>query len=238
MKDIVDNLFLCDTSESNLTQAVVPEGSIRVERVQLDDELLPFRENTADIIYSSLGLHWINNLPAALFRILQTLKGDGVFIGSMFGGETLYELRCSLQLAETEREGGFSPHVSPFAQPQDIGSLLHGVGFNMITIDSDEICVNYPSIFELMFDLQGMGESNASWNRRNHLSRDTIAAASAIYKQMYGNTGDGSIRATFQVFSFIGWKPHESQPLPEKRGSATFSLKDIKDLDKITTKKG
>ena len=29
----------------------------------------------------------------------------------MFGGDTLVELRVSLQLAELEREGGFSPHV-------------------------------------------------------------------------------------------------------------------------------
>ena len=237
LKDTIDNLILCDTSIKNLEEAVLPEGSIRVSKVLLDDEHLPIREGVADIVMSSLGLHWINNLPAALLSILVALKKDGVFIGSLFGGETLYELRCSLQLAETEREGGFSPRISPFAQAQDIGSLLHGVGFNMITIDADEICVSYPSIFELMFDLQGMGESNASWNRRNHLSRETMIAASAIYHNMYGNA-DGSIRATFQVFSFIGWKPHESQPKPEKRGSATFSLKDIKDLDKVITTKG
>ena len=34
----------------------------------------------------------------------------------MFGGDTLVELRVALQLAETEREGGFSPHISPFVE--------------------------------------------------------------------------------------------------------------------------
>ena len=33
------------------------------------------------------------------------LKNDGVFVGCMFSGDTLFELRCSLQLAEMEREG-------------------------------------------------------------------------------------------------------------------------------------
>lgn len=232
---MVQNLILCDTSVKNLEQTALPEGSIRVNKVVLDDENLPFRPGFADIMFSSLGLHWINNLPAALHSILCTLKPDGVFIGSMFGGETLYELRCSLQLAETEREGGFSAHVSPFTQAQDIGSLLSGVGFNLITIDSDEICVNYPSMFELMFDLQGMGENNAAWNRREHLSRETLLAASAIYSHMYAND-DASIRATFQVYSFIGWRPHESQPTPIERGSGQFSLKDIGHLDKIIKK--
>ena len=36
---------------------------------------------------------------------MHCLKDDGAFIGAIFGGETLYELRGALQLAETEREG-------------------------------------------------------------------------------------------------------------------------------------
>lgn len=62
------------------------------------------------------------------------LKPDGVFIGAMVGGETLYELRCSLQLAETEREGGFSPRVSPYTAVTDLGNLLGQAGFNMLTV--------------------------------------------------------------------------------------------------------
>lgn len=37
-------------------------------------------------------------------------------------------------------------------------------------------------MFELMEDLKGMGENNASWIRKLHLHRDTMFAASAIYK--------------------------------------------------------
>lgn len=62
------------------------------------------------------------------------LKPDGVFIGAMVGGETLYELRCSLQLAEVEREGGFSAHVSPYTAVTDLGHLLGRAGFNMLTV--------------------------------------------------------------------------------------------------------
>ena len=50
------------------------------------------------------------------FGVARILKPDGVFIGGMFGGETLVELRVALQLAEMEREGGFSPHISPFVE--------------------------------------------------------------------------------------------------------------------------
>nr|XP_054759374.1 arginine-hydroxylase NDUFAF5, mitochondrial-like [Lytechinus pictus] len=143
-------------------------------------------------------------------QIHTALKKDGAFIGAIFGGDTLFELRCSLQLAELEREGGFAPHISPFADMQDIGNLLSRSGYNMLTVDKEELQVNYPSMYELMHDLKGMAENNASWSRKNYLQRDTMAAAAAIYKDMYGNE-DGTIPATFQVLFMIGWKPDQSQ---------------------------
>jgi hypothetical protein len=91
-------------------------------------------------------------------------------IVSMLGNETLFELRCSVQLAEMERRGGQARHVSPFAkvrkynackctiiQHQDIGALMNRAGFAMITLDADELVVHYPHIFALMHDLQVWG---------------------------------------------------------------------------------
>ncbi|KAI1295670.1 Arginine-hydroxylase NDUFAF5, mitochondrial [Halotydeus destructor] len=232
--ETVDNYFLCDTSATCLKTAKDPED-LKAVRLLVDEENLPFKDDFVDIFVSNLVLHWVNNLPGCLAKMMSCLKPDGVLIASMFGGQTLYELRCSLQLAETERKGGFAPHVSPFTEASDIGSLLTRAGYSMITVDSDEIVVSFPSMFELMNDLQGMGESNASWNRGTALNRDVLMAAAAIYKEMYGNE-NGSVPATFQIYNFIGWKPHDSQPKPMDRGSANFSLKDIKDLDKILKK--
>lgn len=104
---------------------------------------------------SCLSLHWVNDLPKAFKQILESLKEDGVFLAAVFGGDTLYELRSALQLAEQERLGGLSPHISPFTEIRDVGSLLTRAGFSMLTIDTDEIVVNYPSVFELMWDLKG-----------------------------------------------------------------------------------
>ena len=69
--------------------------------------------NSQEAIVSCLSLHWVNDLPGVLVQIKEALKPDGVFLGALFGGDTLFELRTSLQLAEVEREGGISPHVSP-----------------------------------------------------------------------------------------------------------------------------
>lgn len=60
-----------------------------------------------------------------------------------------------MQLAELERHGGISPHISPFVEIRDIGSLLTRANFTMLTIDTDEMVIGYPSMFELMWDLKG-----------------------------------------------------------------------------------
>ena len=88
--------------------------------------------------------------------------------------------------------------------------------------DVDEIVVHYPSMFELLHDLRGMGETNCAWTRPLLLRRSVMQAAAAIYHEMYGveegagpqnGTGTGLkvIPATFQLLYFIGWKPHPSQ---------------------------
>uniref|UniRef100_H3BAF0 Arginine-hydroxylase NDUFAF5, mitochondrial n=1 Tax=Latimeria chalumnae TaxID=7897 RepID=H3BAF0_LATCH len=226
-KETVEKLLQVDISEKALK--TLGECEIPTYSIVADEEFLPFKENTFDLVVSSLSLHWVNDLPGAFRQIYHVLKPDGVFIGAMIGGETLYELRCSLQLAELEREGGFAPHMSPYTAVSDVGNLLGQAGFNMLTVDIDEIQVNYPGMFEVMEDLQGMGESNCSWNRKSLLHRDTMLAAAAIYKDMYGND-DGSVAATFQILYMIGWKPHESQAKAAKRGSANMSFSDLEKL--------
>ena len=106
---------------------------VDITRVVGDEEQIPFEPNSFDAVMSNLSLHWVNDLPGVLKQINNVLRSDGAFIGAMFGGDTLYELRCSFQLADLERRGGLSPHISPFTQPPDLSDLLGRAGFNLTT---------------------------------------------------------------------------------------------------------
>jgi len=112
------------------------------------------------------------------------------------------------------------------ADSRTLSSLLTRAGFALTTVDVDEVKVHYPSMFELVEDLRAMGESNAVMNRRPFIHRDTLMAASAIYKELHGEP-DGSIPATFQITYLIGWKPAPNQPKPLERGSGSTNLKDV-----------
>lgn len=225
MADTVRRLHLCDISPTMLQQADGTPG-LDVQRHEMDEERLQFDADSLDLVVSSLSLHWVNDLPGVFAQIKRCLRPDGVFIGALYGGETLFELRSALQLAEVERKGGIAPHVSPFTQIRDIGGLLNRAGYTMLTIDTDEIVVGYPSMFELMADLKGMAENNAAFNRPLHLSRDTMLAAASIYRDLYGRD-DGGVAATFQIIYFVGWKPSAGQTQPLAPGSGTVSLKDL-----------
>lgn len=238
LMDCIENLTMCDMSKEILDQASVPEEGVLVTKLVVNEEELPFQPNSLDLVLSSLSLHWVNDLPGTFKQVINCLKNDGAFLGALFGGDTLYELRSSLQLAESERLGGLSSHISPFTLVSDVGGLLSQAGFTLLTIDTDEIVINYPSMFELIWDLKGMGENNCTWNRCAHLNREVLLSSSAIYKELYGS--DEKIPATFQIIYFLAWKPDISQPKPLERGTATHSLKDIgdiiKDIRKISKK--
>lgn len=246
----VDKIYAVECSPTMLEQCEMPreEENIISKKILFDEDILtsgdvslqrlPFEDESVDIVTSSLAMHWVNNLPGLFKEVRRILRKDGVFIGSMFGGETLFELRCSLQMAELEREGGFGSHISPFVEVQDLGNLLNRTGFTMLTIDSDEIKVNFPSIFELMRDLKGMAENNASWTRKCHIHRDTLLAANAIYQELYGTVSkdDDLIRvlpATFQMYFWIGWKPDPSQPKALHPQKSDVSLQDLYKLDEV-----
>jgi len=182
---------------------------VEVIRKQVDEERLleTIDRNSQDVVVSCLSLHWVNDLPGVLIQIREVLRPDGVFIAAMFGGDTLFELRTSLQLAELEREGGISPRVSPMTDTRDVSNLMGRAGFTLLTVDIDEIQVTYPTIWELVEDLRNMGESNAIQDRRHIIRRDTLLAASSIYSALHANE-DGTIPATFEVIYMVGFLDH------------------------------
>lgn len=225
----VERLITMDVSHDMIKKSMEIESpsSSTLENLYLvgDEEYLPFKERSLDLVVSSLGLHWVNDLPGALTQCRMALKPDGLFLAAMLGGETLRELRIACTVAQLERDGGISPRVSPLVQVQDAGNLLTGAGFSLPTVDVDKYIMRYPTALELIDHLRSMGEGNAVLQRVQTLKKETAIAAAAAYDAMFGDS-DG-ISATFQVIYMAAWSPHSSQPSSKRRGSATVSFEDI-----------
>lgn len=67
--------------EADLSQAMLAgRGG---PRVALDEERLPFAPASLDLVVSTLGLHWTNDVVGALVQIRRALKPDGLFLGAL-----------------------------------------------------------------------------------------------------------------------------------------------------------
>jgi len=225
----IETLLQCDLSPAMAKKA----GGLSFAA---DEEFLPVKDNSLDLVLSNLSLHWVNDLPGAFVQIRQALKQDGFFMATLLGERTLHELRESLMIAETELEGGLSPRVSPYATVQDIGGLLQRAGFTMPVVDIDTITVSYPDMFKLMHDLRGMGETGSVSERRKTFSRRaTLMRAAQHYNDTFvgfGDVGEDRVPATFDIIFITAWSPHPDQPKALKPGTATVNLADILAQDK------
>lgn len=191
-----------------------------------DEEALPFADGAFDLIVSAGTLHAVNDVPGALAQVRRALKPDGLFLGALFGGATLYELRTAWLAAEAEIEGGASPRVAPFAELSDAAGLLQRAGFALPVADLDPIRVTYANPVALMQELRGMAETNIRRDRRRTPTRRaTVFRAAEIYAERFAQP-DGRIPATFELFFLTGWAPAASQPRPLRPGSAEARLAD------------
>lgn len=213
-------------AETTVTHAGLAAMGV-VPHVMVDEELLPFADDSFDAVISILTLQWVNDLPGALAQIRRILKPDGLFMAILPGGETLRELRSVLAQVEAARHGGVSPRVAPFLDVRDGGALLQRAGFALPVADSEIFEVTYDHLFALMNDLRGAGEVNMLRNQVQHFSpRGFFMDAANAYARKHSNE-EGRIRATVEFITLTGWKPASSQQQPARRGSGKISLKEV-----------
>ncbi|TMV94224.1 SAM-dependent methyltransferase [Thioclava sp. BHET1] len=192
----------------------------------LDTDILDLEPGAHDLVVHAMGLHWANDPVGQMVQAAQALKPDGLFLGVMFGGQTLNELRAALAQAEASITGGLSARVLPMGEIRDLGALLGRAGFALPVADTVTRKVTYETPLRLLSDLRAMGETNALTARPRHFSRrDVMAEALRIYSEAY-READGRVRATFEMVWLTGWKPHAGQQKPLRPGSAAHRLAD------------
>jgi SAM-dependent methyltransferase len=191
-----------------------------------DEDVLPFKDASLNLIVSGLALHRVNDLPGALIQIRRALAPDGLFIAALLGSGALSELREALIEAEAEAQGGASPRVAPFGDVRAYGALLQRAGFALPVADAETLTVRYASPGEVMREIRALGGGNVLIARsRKPLARRTLQRAEEIYRARHG-TPDGKVSASFEIVYLSGWGPDEGQQKPLKPGSAAQRLAD------------
>lgn len=233
-----------ETAAQMLGQCAQIEQLIRVEEPShigtadhlAKPELLELADQSADLIFAPLTLHWSSDLPGTLIQIKRVLKPNGLLLASLPGPATLQELRQCLLQAESEISGGAANRIDAFTDIRDAGGLLQRAGFALPVVDREAVTVRYDTVFDLIRDLRAFGATSHLESTENPtLNRDIIARTAQIYAEQFADP-DGRVRATFDIISLSGWAPHESQQKPLRPGSAKARLADALDVDEFKLK--
>ncbi|MEE9271827.1 MAG: methyltransferase domain-containing protein [Robiginitomaculum sp.] len=187
---------------------------------------LPFKNNSFDLVINGLTLHSVNDIPKAMLEAKRVLKPDGLFVGALFGGATLTELRHAFYKAEETIYGAISPRIAPMIDMSLAAKLLQKAGLTMPVVDKDNFTVNYKKLETLFADLRRMGDTNALTARRRVPSTKSLfTELEYVYKKEFSD--NEKYRVRFEILWLTGWASHSSQQKPLKPGSAKTRLSEV-----------
>jgi malonyl-CoA O-methyltransferase len=176
----------------------------RLPAVCADARALPLPDASVDVLFSSLCIQWIADLPALFAEFRRVLRPGGFLALSTFGPDTLHELRAAW--AEVDRR----PHVSHFVDLMRLGDAMMRAGFKDPVLDGEHFTLTYADASALMRDLKAIGATNAEHDRARGLTgKAHFAAVSKAYETF---RHDGVLPATYEVLYAHAWGPPPGAP--------------------------
>lgn len=176
---------------------------------------LPLAADSADLLVSNLMLHW-HPTPHTVFPEWQrVLRRDGLLLFSVFGPDTLKELRAAMLAVESRCV------PMSFVDMHDFGDMMVAAGFATPVMDVETVRLTYASPAELLAEVRGLG-ANPRDDRLGHLisGRRARALLAALEAQ---RGADGRIALSFEVAYGHAWKP-----APRVAGLSTVSLAQLR----------
>lgn len=184
-------------------------------RVAGDGGRLPIADDSVDLLFSNLMLHWHPEPHAVFPEWKRVLKTDGLLMFSCFGPDTLKELRAAAARALPNFR------AMPFVDMHDFGDMMVASGFATPVMDAEVITLTYTSPQDLIREVRALG-GNPRDDRAQALpsGRQARHMLSALDAQ---RGEDGRIRLTFEVAFGHAWKPK-----PSLRGVTAITVETLR----------
>ncbi len=184
----------------------------RTSAVQADASSLPFADQSIDVVFSNLLLPWVDD-PARVFAdVARVLRGNGLFLFSTLGPDSLGELRTAWGDVDPDR------HVRRFPDMHDIGDVAVSAALRDPVLDVDRLAVTYRSAEALFEDLTAMGARNSLRHRSRSLGgRERFRAMASALDAM--RTG-GLMTLDLELIYGHCWGPGARSPAGEYRVDA------------------
>jgi malonyl-CoA O-methyltransferase len=170
-------------------------NSNKVSFVCADAEQLSMAEHSVDTVFSNLMLQWCVDLNGVFAELARVLKPGGQLVFSIFGPQTLGELKQAWSAVDDYN------HVNYFYDLSELETFLQQSGFNVLSCVRQSYVSRYASVWTLMRELKDIGAHNVNAGRNKHLTtKGQMQKMIAAYPKA-GVTG--AVFATFDVISIV-----------------------------------
>ncbi len=174
-----------------------------------DVRRLPLADNTLDLVWSNLMLHWLDDPLPALREIHRVLNTSGLVMFATLGPDSLLELREAMEkvgagdTAQRLEDASGKPSLRTarrFPDMHDIGDMLVASGFADPVMDMEIITLTYRHPRQFLADQRHLGV-------RDHLlGAQAFRAWRKIFKA-WPRDADGRLPLRFEIVYGHAWKP-------------------------------
>lgn len=186
---LFDNIKISalDFSQNMLNQV---QNNCAVDVFLSDAHDLPFDDNSIDVVFSNMLLHWCNEKDV-FAESMRVLKPGGLLLMSALGETSLVELKHAWLSVDKQ------PHVHNFPALHNLGDDLLKSRFEEVVVNAEIITLTYQDIVALMKDIKASGGQNVNESRRKSLMpRQQLQKLTQAYEEF---REDGRIPASYEV---------------------------------------
>ncbi len=165
-----------------------------------DAEILPFADNSVDLIFSSLAVQWCSSYQQLFSELFRVLKPGGVVALSTLLQGTLRELEAAWQEVDSYR------HVNVFADSCDIETAYDLAGFESLQkVQYTDVLV-FDTVKSLTRELKMLGAHNVNEGRPLKVTgRERVLRFKQAYEKY--RREDGCLPASYEVLLSVLEKP-------------------------------
>ena len=189
-----------DLAATGFFRRLLNQGrNARAMRVGADLNALPVSGQCMDLIWSNAALHWLDDLPETFKEFNRVLRVGGLLMFSLFGPDTLKELRLATQLAAP----GSVDRTLSFTDMHDVGDMLVHGGFSDPVMDMETLTLTYADPWQALRELKNMGSCVATHFAAHGLT--TKRFWNAVIAQ-WPRDAEGRYPLTFELVQGHAWK--------------------------------
>lgn len=159
-----------------------------------DAHRLPLASSSVDLVWSSMGLHWFDDVPAAIAEWYRVIRPDGLLMFSALGVDTLAEV------------GAAGRRLPALPDMHDIGDALLAAGFAEPVMDTERLTVTWTDPDRLLAELRALG-GDALRTRRKGLATPVQRerGLAALAQRLRRDGPDAPMAVSFELIQGHAW---------------------------------